>query len=156
MRIVGFKEFKPLFELFAWNGVQFFEIHKSGSKKMKNKKLSMVMLTTVLCLSLMVTSAWAGSKQHYRWEGVAIGVGAAILGNALFNTCYHAQPGPAPVYYSAPPVYYSPPPVYYSPAPVYYGSPPIYYRPVPAYYRPPVVLPYGGSKPHHRSPHGHW
>jgi hypothetical protein len=116
---------------------------------MKNKKLSMVMFTTVLCLSLMATSAWAGPKQRYRWEGVAIGVGAAILGNALFNAPYCAQPGPAPVYHSAPPVYYSPLPVYYSPVPVYY-------RPVPAYYRPPVVLPYGACRPHHRSPRGHW
>jgi len=116
----------------------------------------MVMVTTVLCLSLMVTSAWAGPKQRYRWEGVAIGVGAAILGSALFNAPYCAQPGPAPVYYSAPPVYYSPPPVYYRPVPVYYGPAPVYYRPAPAYYRPAVVLPYGGYKPHRRSPHGHW
>lgn len=31
-------------------------------------------------------SAWAGSPQQHRWEGVAIGVGAAILGSALI---YH-------------------------------------------------------------------
>lgn len=123
---------------------------------MKNKKLSIVMFTTILCLSFMVTSAWAGPKQRYRWEGVAIGMGAAILGNALFNACYYPQPGPAPVYYSAPPVYYSPPPVYYRPVPVYYGPPLVYYRSAPAYYRPPVVLPYGGCKPHHRGRHGRW
>jgi hypothetical protein len=123
---------------------------------MKNKKLSMVMVTTTLCVCFLVTSAWAGPKQRYRWEGVAIGVGAAILGNALVNAFYYPGPSPAPVYYSAPPVYYSPSPVYYSPAPVYYGPPVVYYRPAPAYYRPPVAMPYGGCKPPHRTPHGYW
>ena len=123
---------------------------------MKNKKFSMAMVTTILCVCFLVTSAWAGPKQRYTWEGVAIGVGAAILGNALFNACYYPRSSPAPVYYSAPPVYYSPSPVYYSPAPVYYGPPVVYYRPAPAYYRPPVVLPYGGCKPPHRTPHGYW
>ena len=123
---------------------------------MKNKKLSVVMVTTILCVCFLVTSAWAGPRQRYRWEGVALGVGAAILGNALVNACYYPRSSPAPVYYSAPPVYYSPSPVYYSPAPVYYGPPVVYYRPAPAYYRPPVVLPYGGCKPPHGTPHGYW
>jgi hypothetical protein len=152
---LGFN-FKALFEPFAGHGVQFLETHKPGSKKMKNKKLSMVMITTVLCLALMVTSAWAGPEQRYRWEGVAIGLGAAILGNALFNAPYYAQPAPAPVYYSAPPVYYRPAPVYYSPPPVYYGPPLVYYRPAPAYYGPPVVRPYVGCRPYHRSRYGPW
>ena len=117
----------------------------------------MVLVTTILCVYFLVTSAWAGPKQRYRWEGVAIGVGAAILGSALVNACYYPRPAsPAPVYYSAPPVYYSPSPVYYSPAPVYYGPPVVYYRPAPAYYRPPVVLPYGGCKPPHGTPRGYW
>ena len=116
----------------------------------------MVMLTTVLCLSLMVTSAWAGPKQRYRWEGVAIGLGAAILGNALISAPYYAQPAPAPVYYSAPPVYVGPAPVYYSPPPVYVGPPLVYYRPAPAYYRPPVVRPYVGCRPYYRGGYGPW
>jgi len=38
-------------------------------------------------LSLAAQPALAGSKQRHRWQGVAIGVGAAILGHALFNSC---------------------------------------------------------------------
>lgn len=109
----------------------------------------MVVLTTALCVSLMVTSAWAGPKQRYRWEGVAIGVGAAILGNALFNPSYCAQPAPAPVYYSAPPVYVRPAPVYYGPTVVYYGPPPPYYRPL-------VVKPFVGYRPYYRGRYGPW
>jgi hypothetical protein len=103
---------------------------------MKNKKVSVVMVVTMLCVCFVATSAWAGPEQRYRWEGVAIGVGAAILGNALFNACYS-----------------SPTPVYYSPAPVYCGPPLVYYRSGPFYSGPAVVLPYRGYRPHHRTPH---
>jgi hypothetical protein len=120
---------------------------------MKNKKVSVVMVVTMLCVCFVATSAWAGPKQRYRWEGVAIGVGAAILGNALFNACYSPSPSPAPVYYSTPPVLYRPAPVYYSSPPVYCGPPPVYYRSGPFYSGPAVVLPYRGYRPHHRRPH---
>jgi hypothetical protein len=123
---------------------------------MKNKKISIIMLITILCLSFTVTSAWAGPKQRYRWEGVAIGMGAAILGNALFNGPYYSRLGPAPVYRSAPTVYYSPPPVYYNPVPVYYSPPVVYYSPAPAYYSPPGSRPYGQCRPHHRGRYRPW
>ncbi len=72
------------------------------------KKLSVYFIVFVLCFTLSATSAWAGSKQRHRWEGVAIGVGAAILGHALQNNHKRHDPGPVvikePRYYPAPPL----------------------------------------------------
>ena len=47
---------------------------------MKTKKIIPAAITLIMVLSFITTSAWAGSKQRHRWEGVAIGVGAAIVG----------------------------------------------------------------------------
>lgn len=57
------------------------------------KKLSLIM-AVVMCTSLIAVQASdAGSKQSYRWEGVAIGLGAAVLGNVLLNQCNpHSRP----------------------------------------------------------------
>ena len=49
------------------------------------KKTVTLMIIMIFLLSLSASSAFAGSKQRYRWQGVAMGVGAAILGNALIN-----------------------------------------------------------------------
>lgn len=49
------------------------------------KKIIILSIVTMFFLSLAVPSAEAGSKQRHRWEGVAIGLGAAILGHALIN-----------------------------------------------------------------------
>ena len=71
---------------------------------MKKKKIFIIMLTTILCLCFIATSARAGSKQRHRWEGVAIGLGAAIVGSALINhyrCCSDCGPPPAvSIYYS--------------------------------------------------------
>lgn len=83
-----------------------------------------MVLATILCFSFVTASAWAGSKQRYRWEGVAIGLGAAIVGNALLNDYYYDRPSRTVVYHNPPPVvYYSPPPVvrYWSPPAHRYG-----------------------------------
>ncbi len=45
-----------------------------------------LMMTGIFFLTMSVPAAFAGSKQRHRWEGVAIGVGAAILGSAIFNS----------------------------------------------------------------------
>jgi hypothetical protein len=110
---------------------------------MKKKRVFLVILTTILCCSFAVTSAWAGAKQRYRWEGVAIGIGAAILGSALLNTCYYPE--------SPQPVYYKPRPVYCGPAPVYYRPAPVYYRPAVVCYTPAPARDGGNWKPYHRS-----
>lgn len=84
---------------------------------MKKKNLLFILLAIILCISFLVPPAWAGSKQRHRWEGVAIGVGAAILGSALFNSAYCASPrySPPPRRYYAPPRYCPPPRRHYSP-----------------------------------------
>lgn len=57
-------------------------------------------IATFLCLAVFSTflmapaSSWAGSPQSHRWEGVAIGIGAAIIGSALIKA-YHQPPAPA-------------------------------------------------------------
>ena len=67
---------------------------------MKITKKLFIAVAMVLSLVLTSTSVWAGPKQQHRWEGVAIGVGAAILGSALIN--HHATG-----YHSGPPVVFS-------------------------------------------------
>jgi hypothetical protein len=65
---------------------------------MKNKKLIAAALIMLFAFTVSVPSAWAGSPQKYRWEGVAIGVGAAILGKVLLDhhQSYRPEARPAP------------------------------------------------------------
>lgn len=47
----------------------------------------LIMASAVLAIVCLVTvPVHAGSEQQHRWEGVAIGVGAAILGHALLTS----------------------------------------------------------------------
>ena len=59
---------------------------------MKKKNLFIVLIALIFCLSFMKSSAWAGNVQRNRWEGVAIGVGAAILGTTLINRFRYSVP----------------------------------------------------------------
>jgi hypothetical protein len=100
---------------------------------MEKKNWVIILLTTIFIFTFLATPVYAGAKNRYLWEGVAIGVGAAILGHAIISsTCgpysagVHVYSGPPPVYYP-PPVYCVPPSVYYvvpPPPAVYYGPPP--------------------------------
>ena len=59
---------------------------------MKTKTIATVLCLAVFSTFLMVpASSWAGSPQSHRWEGVAIGIGAAIIGSALIRA-YHDTP----------------------------------------------------------------
>jgi hypothetical protein len=49
------------------------------------KKTWIIIITVIFSLSFATSSAFAGSKERYRWEDVAIGVGAAILGSAIIK-----------------------------------------------------------------------
>ncbi len=49
------------------------------------KKILISIIAGIASLSLMIAPVHAGSKQRHRWEGVAIGVGAAILGHAIIE-----------------------------------------------------------------------
>ncbi len=52
---------------------------------MKNKHFFTISIALILSLSLAASSAWAGNVQRNRWEGIAIGLGAALLGSAIYN-----------------------------------------------------------------------
>ncbi|MBI9082010.1 MAG: hypothetical protein JEZ11_00350 [Desulfobacterales bacterium] len=65
------------------------------------KKQLTLITAMVLSLTILTPSAQAGSPQSHRWEGVAIGLGAAILGSALVDNYYRA-PQPAPRVYAPP------------------------------------------------------
>ena len=82
---------------------------------MKTNKLLISLVATLIAVTLIATPALAGSKQQHRWEGVAIGVGAAILGHAI----YHAHKGA-----SHPQVVYQAP----EPAPRYHHRYPFKHR----------------------------
>ncbi|MBS3756180.1 MAG: hypothetical protein KGY56_10835 [Desulfobacterales bacterium] len=50
------------------------------------KKIFISLFVVVCLVSFASTPAFAGDKQRHRWEGVAIGVGAAILGHAILSS----------------------------------------------------------------------
>jgi len=70
---------------------------------MNKKSLFFLFLTTVLCFSLLAPSAQAGSRQRDRWKGIAIGVGAAILGGALIHQYRQHRRATPEVVYRHPP-----------------------------------------------------
>ncbi|WP_319410022.1 hypothetical protein [uncultured Desulfosarcina sp.] len=53
---------------------------------MKTNKLLISLVIALFGIALVSSSALAGSKQSHRWEGVAIGIGAAILGHAIYQS----------------------------------------------------------------------
>ena len=65
---------------------------RERSSEMKKKNVFIVLTTFIFCLSFMKPPAWAGNVQRNRWEGVAIGVGAAILGTSLINHFRYSVP----------------------------------------------------------------
>jgi hypothetical protein len=72
------------------------------------KKTVMASLAMIFFMSLFVNPVFAGSKQRYQWQGVAMGLGAAILGSAIINSC--SAPEPVTVIRHEPyPCSYSPP-----------------------------------------------
>jgi hypothetical protein len=56
------------------------------------KKIIIFSMAVIFFLSLLAPSAYAGSKQRYRWQGVAIGAAAAILGHAIVSSNRHDSP----------------------------------------------------------------
>jgi hypothetical protein len=49
------------------------------------KRRFSLLLSAALLLVFIAPQAWAGSPQKHRWEGVGIGIGAAVLGGMLLN-----------------------------------------------------------------------
>lgn len=62
---------------------------------MKNKQLLTIAFITIFGIVVSAPTSWARSPQSYRLEGVAIGLGAVILGKALWDLNH--QPAVAPV-----------------------------------------------------------
>jgi len=56
------------------------------------KKAFIITVAAIICISFSVSPVFAGSKQRHRWEGVAIGVGATLLGLPVLAA--HAIPAP--------------------------------------------------------------
>jgi hypothetical protein len=56
------------------------------------RKIITILMAAVFFLTISAPVAFAGSKQRYRWQGVAIGLGAAILGNAILNSDRYDSP----------------------------------------------------------------
>ena len=84
---------------------------------MNLKKLPLIMIAVFLSLLFAANWSWAGNVQRNRWEGVAIGIGAAILGSALINQHRYSPPPPATACYptyreTKPKRYHRPPPKY--------------------------------------------
>jgi hypothetical protein len=80
------------------------------------RKVLAVALVGSLVLSLLPSAALAGDPHavRNRWEGVAIGAGAAVLGGLLLHALYKPYPAvAAPQVYAPPPVVYAPPVVEY-------------------------------------------
>ena len=61
---------------------------------MKPIKWMMTLMALVIGIVVVASPVSAGSKQRHRWEGVAIGVGAAILGHALYQHHHNAMSAP--------------------------------------------------------------
>ena len=56
---------------------------------MKKTQLITLILVSVFTITILAPTANAGSTQKHRWEGVAIGIGVALLGNALIKQNKH-------------------------------------------------------------------
>ena len=53
---------------------------------MKIRSLTILVLVSLITLTLTANPVFAGGRHHERWKGIAIGLGAAIIGNAILNS----------------------------------------------------------------------
>ncbi|MFC1886344.1 hypothetical protein ACFLZM_04745 [Thermodesulfobacteriota bacterium] len=65
---------------------------------MNRKKISFVLIVAALYGFVAAAPSSAGNVQRNRWEGVAIGIGAALLGSAIINHHHAPPPHRATVY----------------------------------------------------------
>lgn len=133
------------------------------------KKMLVAALVVTIALLGAARPAKAGNTAAAVLAGVAVGVGAAVILDALVPRPVVAAPPPV-VYQPAPPppvVYQpAPPPVVYQPAPVIVQTPPpAVYAPAPVVYRTAPIMVKGPRRVvyaphpvyvHDRHPHGYW
>jgi hypothetical protein len=55
---------------------------------MKTKYVFVILISVVFLIATLAPPALAGSKSRHRWQGFAIGVGTAIIGQALLHHHY--------------------------------------------------------------------
>jgi hypothetical protein len=93
---------------------------------MRTKQIMIGLLVGGITFIMISTSAFAGNVQRNRWEGVAIGMAATLLGQALLDhhrgTVY--RPAPAPRVVHRPPVRHGRPYPAYSHRPHRHRDPP--------------------------------
>ena len=77
------------------------------------KKIFISLFAAVCLLTFISAPALAGDKQRHRWEGVAIGVGAAILGHAILSNAYDRSPEQVTVIHRDSHYRHCPPPRYH-------------------------------------------
>jgi len=70
---------------------------------MNKKNLLVVFLAGLISVSIAARPADAGNIQRNRWEGVAIGVGAAVLGGILWNHAKNDRQDAPATYQRRPP-----------------------------------------------------
>lgn len=64
---------------------------------MKTRNGWVITIIAIVSLGWAFTSAWAGSASQHRWEGVAMGAGAVIVGSALVQSMACGPHGGHPV-----------------------------------------------------------
>jgi hypothetical protein len=132
------------------------------------KKLLVAALIVPVALLGAARPAKAHDKAAAILAGVAVGIGAAVLLDAIAPRPVVAAPvvyapPPAPVIvqtsplvvYTPPPVVVTPPPVVYTPPPVVYQPAPVVYGPVPVIVGGPRYVAYASHPPYYRG-NGHW
>jgi hypothetical protein len=58
---------------------------------MKKNRFFIVLLVGLVSFGLVASPVWAGNVQRNRWEGVAIGAGAVILGKVLWDHFHYPR-----------------------------------------------------------------
>jgi hypothetical protein len=119
------------------------------------KKVLIAALVVPVALLGAARPAKAGSNTAAAvLAGVAVGVGAAVILDALFPRPVVAVPAPVAYPPPPPPVVYqpAPPPVVYQPAPVVVAPPPVvYHTPPPVVVHKTIIV--KGPRPVHHKPH---
>jgi hypothetical protein len=122
------------------------------------KKLLVTALIVPVALLLIVRPAKASDKAAAVLTGVAVGIGAALILDAVAPRPVVAAPvvyapAPAPVMYQPAPVIVTPPPVVYAP-PVVYTPAPVVYPPAPVVVHAPRHVCSAPRPAYHRAGHG--
>lgn len=69
---------------------------------MKKKSLVTLIITSIFTFVALTSAAHAGNVQRERWEGIAIGLGTAIIGSVLLNQHKGYTQQPQATYNSSP------------------------------------------------------